>query len=83
MSLGPRREALEAIDRGLDNAEALAVGHGGLQLGIVVDPEHLGAALELEARVAKGMSAFAEAQALWDWHDEVSYQAFGGWRWRW
>jgi hypothetical protein len=43
----------------------------------------VGAALSLEARVTEAMSAYAEAQALWDWNETVSYQAFTGLRWRW
>lgn len=68
----------------MDTAEQLAPGHGLLDLGLIGGRSHIGAGLSLEARVSRAVSAYAEAEALWDFNDrELEARGMAGMRVRW
>ena len=63
---------------GLDHAEALLPGHGLAQVGGYVTPAGYGATLDVEARIGKAVSAYADG-----WVGDQSRGAMGGLRVRW
>jgi hypothetical protein len=68
----------------LDRTERLSPGHGAVNLGLIAAEDKIGAVVGLDARLSKSLSAFAEANALWDIYGRsLDYQALGGLRFRW
>lgn len=78
------------VNAGLARAEALAPGHGQVDLlgylrGSLTAGE-AGGAVEAAARISEGWSAFGRGYAGWEWDDAGRRSAFGavgGLRWRW
>ena len=60
----------------------MAPGHGLLSLGLFADNDYMGAGLGLETRVSRALSAYAEAEALWD-GKSLDYRGVAGLRLRW
>jgi hypothetical protein len=73
---------MNRIATGLEAASALAPGRGKIDLGAYVSPAGGGATLDVEARVARALSAYAGGK-FGVASGKAEYEAQGGLRWRW
>jgi hypothetical protein len=73
------------LSAALDRPAALSPGHGQVDLFGYATLDRIGAGLDAEARLTRGLSAYAQAWAGAQrddvWHKDVG--AVGGLRWQW